>query len=482
MCYPILNDLKPQEFFKWFGEICKIPHGSKNEKELVEFIKNFAEQHSLEYTVDAKGNVFMKVPATKGYEQQPSILFQAHLDMVCVKEENCEFDFLKDSIRLKITGDKLHAEGTTLGADNGVGVATMLAIADSSKIAHPELEFLFTVEEEIGLLGIRAFDMSKIRSRRMINMDCGDSHVLAVSSMGKYTGIIKRKFDMQPIKAGYTALKLKLYGGIGGHSGLMIRKGRTCAGNNMGELLSSISDMPVYLCELETEKTAILKSCRATIAVPSDLISEVTDILEKCFAGIKAIYEKTDPDIKLDITPAELPKTAICCEESAQVANLLRVIKTMPYREDGDDNAILITLSVLSNAALTDGVFTASFGIRSSNDADMFMLYDYYAKMAKILGFETEYQDSSSGWREAVKSPFRDKFIAEHIKLFGEEPQLERVQGGIETSVITGAIPDMDAVGLAPTSRGAHTTKEHIFISEVAAYWQWLTAVLAEKE
>ena len=140
MEYDILKNLQPYEFFYWFGEICKIPHGTKNEKRLIEYVVEFAKKRSLSYELDKKGNVFMRVPASMGYENQPAILFQAHLDMVCVKEDDVHLDFVKDSIKLKIVGNELHAEGTSLGADNAVGVATMLAIADSSKIKHPKLE------------------------------------------------------------------------------------------------------------------------------------------------------------------------------------------------------------------------------------------------------------------------------------------------------------------------------------------------------
>lgn len=481
MEYEVLKDLQPQEFFKWFGEICKIPHGSYNEKQIIEFLINFAKQRNIKYTVDEKGNVFMNIPASKGYENQPAILFQAHTDMVCVKDEDVEFDFINDSIKLKIDGDKLTADRTTLGADNGVGVATMLAIADSNEILHPELEFLFTVEEEPGLIGIRAFDTKLIKARRMINMDCGDSHVLAVSSLGTHSANIKGEFKLQNTNKEYVALKLSLFGGLGGHAGIMARKGRACAGYNMGVLLSCIEEYLPCLCTMKS-RGAISNLCDAIIVVKSQLVEEVKNTLTEKFKGIQTIYERTDPNIALSIENTELPQKCVSEKDTQNIANLLYTIKSGLNREDGIKNSTTITLTIFGATNLENGVFEGSYTVRSSNDADKENLYNYYKKMASIFGFTVKHRDIYSGWNEANNSPFRDKCVATHSKLFGYEPEFENVQGGIETAIIKGSIPDMDAVGFAPTARGAHTSHEYIFLPETPDYWKWMLELLKEKE
>ena len=424
----------------------------------------------------------MDIPASAGYENEAAILLQAHIDMVCAKDEGVDFDFEKDAIVLKITDNKLHADGTTLGADNGVGAATMLAIADSSEILHPRLELLFTVEEEIGLIGIREFDMSKITARRMINMDCGDSHVLAVSSLGRCLAKIERNFNEVPLNSDFCALQISLFGGIGGHSGLMARKGRNCAGNTMGELLSCVSDYSAHLCSIECDKPAILKKCTAVIAVKEEQADEAVETLLKRFNAIKSIYEKTDPDMSISVSKKSAPTKALSPLETQEIANVLSLIRTGPYREDGADNSILITLSVLNDAVLKDGKFSGAFSVRSSNDADMEMLYGLYKRLAELQGFNVEITDYYSGWKEAALSPFRDKAVSVHNKIFGYEPLYERVQGGIETSTITGKLADMDAIGFAPTARGAHTTEEYIALSQTPDFWRWMLAILEEKE
>ncbi len=478
----MIKGLKPYEFFKWFNEICKIPHGSKNEKALADFLVDFAKKRSLKCSVDQKGNVFMKVPPSKGYENEKPILFQAHIDMVCVKDDGCNFDFNKDAIRLKITGNKLHADGTSLGADNGVGVATMLAIADSEEVLHPPLEFLFTVEEEIGMLGIRAFDISKITARRMINMDCGDSHVIAVSSMGKRNCFITKKFSTFEVEKNCCALTIKLGGGKGGHSGLMIREGRACAGNNLGKLLTALSSMPVRLCSLQTHGVAILKGLTAVIVFPSELLEEVKKKLNDCFNDIKSAYSVADPDLTLSLSETNLPKLALEKQDTVRVAKLLSLIKTAPYKVDENDSSILITLGVLLKAVLSDKDLAFEFHIRSTNDADCDKVFNGFLRQANELGFEVQIGDSYSGWKEVSNSLFRKKFIDTHKEVFGYAPELERVSGGIETGIITAQIPDMDAVGIAPTARGAHTTEEHILLDETEDYWKWLITVLAKKD
>ncbi len=475
MEYKILNNLKPYCFFKWFGEICKIPHGSGNEKALVEFIEDYAEIHGFNYITDKMGNVYMNIPASKGYENEPPILFQAHLDMVCVKDNDINFDFTKDSLKLKIEDGKLYANGTSLGADNGVGVATMLALGDSDDILHPELEFLFTVEEETGLKGIKCFNLGLIKSRRMINMDCGDSHVIAISSLGHIATQTQKEFKLYDTE-NRQGIRLTVSGGLGGHPGLMALEGRASAGNIMGSLLKTIEN-DIALCEFKTNEVAILTDCTAIITTDKSNTDGIIAAINNRFSEIKTEFSKTDPDIKLE-TEACNSKTSISNLDTKNIIDFLCLIKTAPQKiEDG----ILITLSTLQKTTLQDGSFNLNYQIRFTDTKDGDSLYTYYRGEAQKLGFNTEIIDSCVGWSEYKGSPFREKLISVHKKLFGYTPEFERVLGGVEIAPIVDKIPTMDAVGIAPTARGAHTTKEHIILSETEDYWKWLLAFLREK-
>lgn len=478
----IIKDLQPQAFFHWFGAVSEIPRCSGKEQGMVSFLKRFADERKLSWTEDDAGNLLIEAPATEGWEQQPGILFQAHMDMVCAKEPGVEFDFDKDPIRIVVKGDRICAEGTTLGADNAVGLATMLALADAKDIPHPELELLFTVEEEIGLLGIRKFDMKRIRSRRMINMDCGDSHVVCVSSAGRIAAAIDRKFDSAPVPGDYAAIEVSVLGGRGGHNGIMINKGRACAGNLTGDLLLSLADLPAHLCALRSGETAILKDCIAIIALPRDLEELAQTRLRDRFEKIRKLYERTDPDLKLDIMSCGDPGRMLSETDSHRIAMTLSLLHTAPFRLEGADPGIVVTSGSLGPVSLLNGQFDLSLEIQSSSDFDRDMLYERYRAVLETFGLKLEVSDTYSGWPEQASSPFRNRFNEVHKDLFGSDLELERIHGGIEVGIILGAIPDMDAVGIAPTATGAHTTQECLFIGEVAPFWELVKGVLARKD
>lgn len=481
MEYDELRSLQPQVFFDWFFRISHIPRGSRNERQAIIFCEQFAKERGLKYETDAKGNVFMEVPATEGYENEPPILMQAHLDIVCIKNNHVKFDFDKDPIRLMIDGDFLRAEGTTLGADNAVGIATMLALADSTDIPHPKLELLFTVEEEVGLLGIRQFDMKKIKARRMLNMDCGYSHVLCVSSAGKIATRIQKEYPLSPILENDTVLMVTISGGAGGHSGLAANKGRACAGNEMGELLSSLDGIGMRLCSFRTDSRALLKSCTATIAVPKENFESVQHRLEQRFAEITAVFSKQESHLRLSIQTTQVEQCA-SETESKQIVRALQLLRTGTYRVLETDPSSVVTSGSLQPSSFENGLLQFSYLIRSSVDADMERLYRKTAALAELLNMKLEKRDQYSGWPECAHSSFHEQFQKAHIELYGVPMEIERVHGGIETGIIVGAIPDMDAVGYAPTAHGAHTTDEYLEIKEVLPFWNVLTTVLARKE
>lgn len=472
MKYQCLNGLEPAEFFRWFGQCCQIPRGSGKEQAFNEFLRNFAAQRGLCCHVDGEDNVLIRVPATPGYEKEPLWLFQAHTDMVWRQDHGVEFNFENQPIALAVEGDRLTARGTTLGADNAVGLATMLALADGAH-PHPELELLFTSREEVGMLGARAFDYSAIRARRMVNMDCGDSHVLCVTSAGSTVCRVKGCYPVEPVTQG-KCLHLRLVGGLGGHGGLSANKGHACAANLLGDLLLAV---PGRLCSCFGEG-GILKECEAVAVFPETLSIHA---LQDAFDTIASAWTETDPGWRLEVKAAEAGE-ALSAESSAKVALALSTLRTGQFRADGVDQRIILTSGLISKFSLAFGEFYVAFSIRSALDAEADALVRRYAAILDYLGLRMEVTDRKSGWPEDRESRLREKFQAVHTRLFGEEMEIERVHGGIEVGVIKGAIPDMDAVGVAPTARGAHTTGEYLLLHEVLPYWQLILAVLAEKE
>lgn len=488
--YDCLKGLEPAEFFYWFGEITAIPRESGNEQGMIEFITKYAKERGYKYDVDASGNIFMNIPATPGYENQPMVLFQSHMDVVAAVDEGVEFNYATDSIQIRKEDDAIYSCGTTLGADNGVGIATMLALADElygPQIPHPPLEFLFTVEEETGLHGIRKFDCSKIKSRRMINMDCGDSHLVCISTAGNIAGKIEKKYEMNSLDTDKVLLEVKLFGGLGGHSGMVANKNRACARNSMGELIVGIfeSGNEAELCFIESAGKAVCTEVKAIIAVSADKEDAVKQALEKRFELIKLIYNPYDPNLSMSIKKTnedEITKSLAPCE-TEKIGRILSMLRTGQHRNDTVNFATVISSGGIHEALFNQsGEFSLHYSTRSSSNADQELMFEKYVFIAKMLDMKLEEVDRYSGWPANENSNFVPKFSKAYKELYNKDIAVQKTHGCVEIGEIVIRIPDMDAAGYAPTSTGAHTTKEHLFIDEVKTYWDVIKKVMAEKE
>ena len=486
--YEVTKGLQPEPFFYWFGEVSACPRPSGNEKALIEYIKGFAEERNLECDVDAAGNVFVKVPGTAGYEDYPPFLIQGHMDIVSVKDEGVEFDFDTQPINLQIDGDKLYAPGTTLGADNGVGIATMLAFGDTlaeEPIPHPPLELLFTVDEESGMKGIKRFDCSKIIARKMLNCDAGAPHRVTVCCGGSSQSEIKKEFEIFTVDEGWTVLNVSLTGGQGGHSAVMLNRSRACAANNMGELLTALmaDDIEFRISSLKTSKPAIIKDCDAVIAVPAASAEEAVSCINERFKLIRGIYKNSDPGLELSIAEAGCVAecTAISAADSEKVAQCLLYLETAMYRSHYEFTQFQVSGGSISEANLTDGKFNVDFVVLSSINEELRLKFKKYVLKMKLLGFDLVEYDSWSGWAEETVSPLRDVLLEAHKELFGYEMIIGRGIGGIEVGEIKTAIPEMDAVAFAPYSAGAHTTSEYLSVSQVQPFWDLLKKLILIK-
>lgn len=474
MLYSFLADYKPAAFFHWFGLISAIPRGSGNHEPFLSFLRDYAEQRGYTYSIDAGYNVYMTIPATSGYEKEPSILFQAHYDIVCAQNPGRNFDFENSPLDLLVKGDSLIANGTTLGADNGVGVATMLALGDDASIAHPPLEFLFTADEEVDLVGIRLFDMSKIRSRRMLNMDTGYSHIICRRTAGLAAGEVRETFPLSASAGNFYHIRIS--GGLGGHAGIEINKGRCCTVNLMGNLLADLSG-EVRIAQIATSDKAIMKSCEVTLSVSESQLSD----LKAHFDGLKTLYEQADPDIAFSAEPCvAVPCTSAA--DSERIISLMQLFHTGPFFLDAEDPSVVVSCAAIDRFSFSDGCLRMRYAIRSCNNYHLDTLFNKCKRICSLLNMEFILTDKVTGWPEQNVSPFRDKFVAAHRKVCGFEPEFERPLSVAETGIIVGAIPDMDCVGYAPSAHGAHTPDEYLVLSEVQPYWDVLLEVLQQKD
>ncbi len=477
-----LKGLKPEGFFKWFEEICRIPHVMQHEEKISLFLETFAKERGLTCVRDTMGNIFIRVPATAGYENEPPILIQGHMDMVGAQDETATINQLTDPLELYLEGNKLRAKGTTLGADDGVAIATMLAIADDSTIPHPELEFLCTVQEEVGLVGIQNFDMGLIRARRMINIDAGSTHTMCVSAAGGRIVSFEKQYESFHAD-GTLSLQLKLQGGLGGHAGLLAHKNRACCINVIGELLFYLQqEMPVALAEITAAGPAIHGSCEAEIRVPANDIQRVAPLLESQFSVIKERYRKTDPDIELAVFPGEENRAALSPEDSADIIRILFLLHTGVRKSDAEDRNIIITSVTFDAVSLVDGVFTGKYFVRSVEDSVGLLWHRRMEELARMCGFKSTLLYQYPAWPINENCEMQSRFAQEHKRLFGSEIHRLHEHASIELNVILQSIPDMDAVAIQPTATHFHTPEETLYVDEVQPFWNLLLAVLAKKD
>ena len=478
----MLESLKPQGFFKWFEEITRIPHGSGHEEQLAAFLENFAKERNLECQRDQWNNVLFRVPATPGYENEPSILLQGHMDMVLAKDATATIDLEKDPLELCVSGNQLKAKGTTLGADDGVAIATMLAIADDDTIAHPELELLCTVQEEIALLGIKNFDFRCIKSRRMINLDSGSSHEMCVSSVGGKQISFEKSFSASA-KEGLTQLRVHLFGGLGGHAGILSHKNRACCINIMGEMLYLLSrEMPVHLSEIIADGPSIHGSCEVYMSIPSECAAQAESALHKHFCAINARYQKTDPNLMLEVFAQDEGKCVISAEDSANIIRAMFFLHTGVRKSDAEDLSIIITSVTFEKILLKAGELKGGCTIRSLDDSVRDLWYYRIEELLRMLGFQATVLHEYTAWPGSNGFVMQDRFAQEHQRLFGEDIKRLHLHASIEANILFGQIPDMDAVGIQPTAVDFHTPNETLFIDEVQPFWDLLLAVLARKD
>lgn len=476
----LTESYEPKNVLRYFEDICSIPHGSFNEQKLARYILDIAHAYNLESYQDSIGNLLIRKPASKGYENIPSFLMQGHMDMVLVKSEDCQIDLDNEPIKLKLNNDILYADKTSLGADNAVGLSNMLAVMTSDDIISPPLEFLFTVQEEAGLVGIRNFDMSKIMSQRMITMDCGDHDLMVTSSAGSVKAYISKNSSLEPLRG--ITYKILISGLLGGHSGIDMGKNRGSAIYILGRMLCRLNDIiPVNIVSINTSANIsnIPVSCECIIAFDKNHADNAVNIIKNFTLNIKTEYEESEKTIKIDFdTVCVQEKEMISLKNSIQIADLIMLF---PY---GVHNRSLYNLnwvtcsSLLTEIICENGFFVGKYAIRANSDEFKYSVLMKTKKICSLCGFKFEQMDDYPAWSIKHDSKLQKLALKTYEELYNSKLCFEPVHGGVEAGAISHAIPEMDIMGMAPKSRGAHTVKEHLYLDSVKLFWDFLTELL----
>ena len=476
----MFSDVKHKKVFDFFTEISQIPRGSGNEKAIADHLVNFAEKRGLFCVRDAVNNVFIRKPAScDKLCGKDTIVLQGHTDMVCEADAGIEHDFLTDPIEFVRKGDVLTANGTTLGADNGVAVAIMMALLDSEDVPHPEIECLFTVGEEVGMDGMTAFDTSLLKARKMINLDSAGEGVATVSCAGGVRSDFKLIPTTTTADEELTFYELTVSGLYGGHSGEDINLGRTNAIEAAARALRFISEAGnVYLyswCGGEKDN-AIPRDCKVTFAIREGI--ELENILQKVTELIRHELVNDDMSFSLDCWCAERADKIIDIDSSARILNFISTFRSGPVMMSRGIEGLVETsynLSVIR--ADVDGV-KVTVTSRSSEESSLDDMELKMKSIGALAGFSCNNHSRYPGWKYSDNSPMREAYLEVYRDLFGSDGSAVGIHAGLECGLLMQRVPDMDIISIGPDIKDLHSPSESLGIASLDRLYDIVCAIL----
>ncbi len=470
------DNLKNKRLWSIFEEIEQIPRESGNEEGVRNYLVNWGKTHNIETFVDSVGNVIMKVPATQGYKDLPSIALQGHMDMVCVKTESSSHDFTKDPIEVVEENGIIHAKDTSLGADNGIAIAMILDIFSDPNAEHGKLEGIFTVSEETGLTGAFGIDGSLVDSRRLINLDSEEEGIFYIGCAGGIEIDAKKKAKWVEPKG--ESLKVKVSGLLGGHSGSEINKERANAINILARYLNRLPSFQIAAINGGTRRNVIPSNAEAIITVKDK--EEAKSIANSLLEEIKGEYKISDPNIALSVEECTFPIKALSKKASAKVANLLFTspfgVKSMSSVLDG----IVETSDNLAIVNLDDNETTVIWSVRSSVESAKLNLAYQIQTLAESFGFKPVLSGDYPAWQPNPNSKFTKEVATAYKKITGKKPQITAIHAGLECGIINKAIDGMDSLSLGPNLFDVHSVNEHIEAASAERMADFVKAMLKD--
>ena len=474
----VLTDLEPKSVFRYFEEICQIPHGSGNTKAISDYLKEFAVAHDLKYRQDEWNNVIIWKDASPGYENAPTVMIQGHMDMVCEQEDDCDKNMETEGLDLFVEGDLIGARGTTLGGDDGIALAMALAVLDDDSICHGPLECVFTVDEEVGLKGALALDASDLKSDCMINIDSEKDKVLTVSCAGSI-----RPFFRFPLKrenfAG-KAFTVSVEGLQGGHSGEEIHLGRANANNLLGRVLFEISQVTeCRIADIQggSKDNAIPRHARARIIVHDP--KKALAAIEMVASAVEKEFYSTDPDIELHVSEVtETEEAAFDRSLTERVTCFLFCAPNGVQVMSADVPGLVQTSLNIGRIYLEGDDVVCSAMLRSSVNSQNLEVLAKLRALCKVLGAEVTVASSYSAWEYKPVSPLRDVMTEAFRTVYGEEPKVEALHAGLECGILSGKMPELDCVSIGPDLTEIHTPRERLHIQSTGRIWRLLLETL----
>jgi len=474
----VLKDLNPTLVFKYFEEISQVPRGSGDEEKISEFLVNFAKELNLEVVQDEHLNVIIRKPATAGYENCPGVILQGHMDMVCEKNKDVDHDFEKDPIELRIKDDMIYANGTTLGADNGIAVAMSMAVLASNDLAHPALEVLVTSNEEAGMTGANGLDGSLLKGKYIINLDSEEEGFLLVSCAGGNRSYVTLPLTYKNIEDNKQAFMIEVKGLLGGHSGMDIVKQRANSNVTMGRILNLL-DVDFDLVEVNggSKNNAIPRECEAVVAVNKDQAETLKANVAKIEEILKNEFKTTDPGLEVVVQEATADK-AITDECKAKAMLLLNFIPNGIQTVSKDIEGLVESSSNLGVVKTENDAMSFESAVRSSVATLRENLNNKTKMLCDTVNANFENTDGYPAWEYAKDSKLEELCVDVYEKSAGKKPVITAIHAGLECGLLLDKMPGCEAISMGPDMFEVHTPNEHLSIPSVKNVYEFLLAVL----
>ncbi|SHH24421.1 dipeptidase D [Caloranaerobacter azorensis DSM 13643] len=477
----VLSGFEPKAVFKFFEELTRIPRGSGNEKQVSDYLVKFAKDNRLEVIQEECLNVIIKKPGTKGYENAPTVILQGHMDMVCVKDEDLEFDFTKDPIPLVVDGDMIRTKGTTLGADNGIAVAMIMAILESKDLPHPPLVALFTVSEETGMDGVLNLNPENVSGDILINIDSEEEGTILASCAGGVDNIIHLPVEWNEADNSKIGYEISIKGLIGGHSGMEIDKNRANAIKLLGRLLEALDrEINIDIANVSggEKKNAIAKMSKAVVMInkeDEERFKHIVDEYQKIFSNE---YKTADPNISIKLERVDGIQRVFGLKTKKGLISILRLIPNGVQTMSADIKGLVESSNNIGVLTTKEEEIVFDSAVRSSVRSLKKEINDRIQNICDLVGAKMELVSDYPEWEFKAESPIRDLMVEVYKDMFGKEAKVDAIHAGLECGFFKEKIGDIDMVSIGPNIYDVHTPNEHISISSTKRVFEFLCEVL----
>lgn len=476
-----IRNLEPKQLWNKFADLNAVPRPSKKEERVIAFIKNFGEQLGLETFEDSVRNVIIRKPATKGMEDRKPIVLQSHLDMVHQKNNDTVFDFDTQGIEMYVDGDWVRAKGTTLGADNGLGVATIMAILESKDIAHPALEALFTIDEETGMTGALGLKGGILKGEILLNLDTEEDTEIDIGCAGGVDVTATGTYQAEKCPADVLAFHLHVKGLNGGHSGMDIHKGLGNANKLMNRLIASTPEaVNIRIAELDggSLRNAIPRESKALVLISKNQETGFKTSFEQTAEAIRKELSTMEPKLSIDLVPASLPSEVLPMATQQKLVRAIYAAHNGVYRMSADIPGLVETSNNVARVLVKNGEITIACLTRSSVESSKFDLAQALKACFELAGLQVQFSGSYPGWTPNVNSPILKVLVDLYEKQQGKKPEVVACHAGLECGILGSNYPGMDMVSFGPTIKGAHSPDERASISSSQKYWNFVLEIL----